>query len=219
MVLALDHAYHKMYSGVYVQKNEALKQIAFFDFDGTITTKDSFLEFIKYQKGTFRFYAGFLLNSPFLVAYKIGIISNQYAKERVMRFFFGKMQTEKFQLACDEFSDNMIPSLMRPKALLEIKKLQEAGVEVVIVSASAENWLHNWCATHGVSLLATRLQHSNGKITGKIEGLNCHGEEKVRRVHEAYDLSEYSRIYCYGDTKGDKPLLGLATFSFYKPFR
>ncbi len=196
-----------------------MKQIAFFDFDGTVTTKDSFLEFIKYQKGTFKFYVGFLLSSPFIVAYKVGIISNQLAKEKVMRFFFGKMQVEKFQLACDEFSDKAIPSLIRPKALLEIKKLQEAGVEVVIVSASAENWLSNWCRSHGVSLLATRMQQNNGSITGKIEGLNCHGEEKVRRVHEAYDLSEYSKIYCYGDTKGDKPLLGLATFSFYKPFR
>ena len=196
-----------------------MKQIAFFDFDGTITTKDSFLEFIKYQKGTFKFYLGFLLNSPFIVAYKLGIISNQSAKEKVMRFFFGKMPIEKFQLACDEFSEKAIPSLIRPKALLEIKKLQEAGVEVVIVSASAENWLRNWCNTQRVSLLATRMQQNNGSITGKIEGLNCHGEEKVRRVHEAYDLSEYSRIYCYGDTKGDKPLLGLATFSFYKPFR
>ena len=196
-----------------------MKQIAFFDFDGTITTKDSFLEFIKYQKGIFRYYMGFLLNSPFLVAYKVGIISNQLAKEKVMRFFFGNMQVEKFQLACDEFSDNAIPSLIRQKALQEIKKLQEAGVEVVIISASAENWLIKWCASRGVSLLATRMQQRNGKITGKIEGLNCHGEEKVRRVHEAYDLSEYSKIYCYGDTKGDKPLLGLATFSFYKPFR
>jgi len=208
-----------MHSGVYVQKNEALKQIAFFDFDGTITTKDSFLEFIKYQKGSFKFYAGFLLNSPFLVAYKVGIISNQLAKEKVMRFFFGETPVEKFQLICDEFSDNAIPSLIRPKALLEIKKLQEAGVEVVIVSASAENWLSNWCAKQEVALLATRMQQNNGRITGKIEGLNCHGDEKVRRVHESYDLSEFSKIYCYGDTKGDKPLLGLATFSFYKPFR
>ncbi len=208
-----------MYSGVHVQKNEALKQIAFFDFDGTITTKDSFLEFIKYQKGIVGFCVGFLLNSPFLVAYKIGIISNQFAKERVMRFFFGKMQVEKFQVACDAFSDNAIPPLIRQKALLEIKKLQESGVEVVIVSASAENWLNKWCATQGVSLLATRMQQINGRITGKIEGFNCHGEEKVRRVHEVYDLSEYSKIYCYGDTKGDKPMLGLATFSFYKPFR
>jgi len=196
-----------------------LKQIAFFDFDGTITTKDSFLEFIKYLKGNFRFYTGFLLNSPFLVAYKLGIISNQLAKERVMRFFFGNMPVEKFQLACNEFSDKAIPLLIRSKAMLEIKKLQEAGVEVVIVSASAENWLRSWCATQGVSLLATRMVQNKGKITGKLEGLNCHGEEKVRRVHEAYDLSEYTRIYCYGDTKGDKPLLGLATFSFYKPFR
>jgi len=196
-----------------------LKQIAFFDFDGTITTRDSLLEFIKFSKGVNQFYTGFLINSPFLVAYKAGIITNQLAKEKVFRFFFGKMPVEKFQAFCDEFSDTCIPSLIRRKALKEIKKLQDAGVEIIIVSASSENWLKKWCDAQQVGLIATRMEKKNGLITGKIEGLNCHGEEKLRRIHERFDLSEYSTIYCYGDTKGDKPLLGLATFAFYKPFR
>ena len=59
----------------------------------------------------------------------------------------------------------------------------------------------------------------NGLLTGKIENQNCHGEEKVNRINAAFDLSQYDEIYCYGDTKGDKPMLRLATFAFYKPFR
>ena len=169
MVLALDHLHYKKYPRIHVQKNEALKQIAFFDFDGTITTKDSFLEFIKFQHGRFRFYMGFIINSPYLVAYKIGIISNQRAKERILQFFFGNMTAEKFQAACDAFSDTAIPALVRPKAITEIRKLQNAGIEVVVVSASAENWMHKWCATQQVSLLATKIQLRNGKIPGKLK--------------------------------------------------
>jgi len=41
----------------------------------------------------------------------------------------------------------------------------------------------------------------------------------VRRILAAYDLSQYDEVYAYGDTKGDKPMLGLATIAFYKPFR
>lgn len=208
-----------MYSRIHVQKNEAVKQIAFFDFDGTITTRDTMLEVIRYHKGEFRFNLGFFINSPFLVAYKVGIISNQTAKERILTFFYGKKLAEQFQSDCDQFAAEVIPTLIRPKAMEEIKKLKAAGVEVVIVSASAENWLSSWCKEQDVQLLATRLEVRSNKITGKISGNNCHGEEKVRRINEAYQLNEYARIYCYGDTKGDKPMLKLATSSFYKPFR
>jgi hypothetical protein len=62
--------------------------LLFFDFDGTITTKDTLLEFIKFSKGKLNFLSGFLIYSPFLVAYKLGIISNQSAKEKVLATFF-----------------------------------------------------------------------------------------------------------------------------------
>lgn len=195
------------------------RPIAFFDFDGTITTKDTLLEIFKYRHGKAKFYFGFLLNSPFLVAYKAGVISNQLAKERTLQFFFGGMKEADFNTFCEQFATEIIPSLIREKALKEIDKLKQAGAEVVIVSASPENWLRPWCATLNLPLLATRLEVNKEKITGKIKGSNCHGEEKVRRIREAYDLTQYNRIYCYGDTSGDKPMLALATHSFYQPFR
>lgn len=196
-----------------------MKGIAFFDFDGTITEKDSLLEIIKFRHGTFKFYTGMLVNSPFLIAMKLRVISNQQAKEKVLKWFFGKLTIEEFQKIADAFAATVIPSLIRLKALTEIEQLKASGYEVVLVSASAENWLRPWCKAVGLSLLATQMETKEGRITGKIKGINCYGEEKVRRVKESYDLSQYQRIHCYGDTNGDKPLLGLATVSFYKPFR
>jgi HAD superfamily hydrolase (TIGR01490 family) len=193
--------------------------IAFFDFDGTITTRDTLLEIIKYKHGKTKFYLGFLLHSPYLVAYKAGIISNQTAKEKVLKLFFGRMTVDQFRQCCESFAAEKIPGLLRKKALKEIEQLKKAGAEVVIVSASPENWLQPWCATLNLPLLATQLEVSKEKITGKIKGNNCHGEEKVRRIKEAYDLSAYKEVYCYGDTSGDKPMLALATHAFYQPFR
>jgi len=195
------------------------KRIAFFDFDGTITTHDTFLEFVKFYKGAFRYYLGFALNAPFIIAWKAGIISNQAAKEKVLTYFFKRMAEPIFQDRCDEFARAEIPRLVRAKALQEIERLKNAGAEVVIVSASAENWIAAWCRANDLQLLATRLAVNNGMLTGKIDGFNCHGVEKVNRINTAFTLSGYDEIYCYGDTKGDKPMLGLATFSFYKPFR
>lgn len=195
------------------------RPIAFFDFDGTITTKDTLLEIFKYRHGKLKFYLGFLLSSPYLVAYKAGIISNQLAKEKTLKLFFGGMKAEVFNAFCEEFATNVIPSLLRQKALKEIDLLKQAGAEVVIVSASPENWLQPWCATLNLKLLATQLEVNNDKITGRIKGNNCHGEEKVRRIREAYNLADYTTVYCYGDTSGDKPMLAMATHAFYQPFR
>ena len=195
------------------------RRIAFFDFDGTITTKDTLLEIIKYQKGTTRFYIGFIINLPYILAWKIGLIPNYVAKQKVLQFFFGKMPVAIFQQRCDAFATDVLPGLLRPKAVQEIKRLQDVGAEVVIVSASPGNWSEAWRKETGIGALATRLQVKDNKLTGRFDGKNCHGKEKVTRIKDAYDLSNYDEIYCYGDSKGDKPMLALGTISFYKPFR
>jgi HAD superfamily phosphoserine phosphatase-like hydrolase len=97
--------------------------------------------------------------------------------------------------------------------------MMEKQVEIVIVSASPDNWLKAWCKQFGAALISTKLEVRDRKLTGKIDGKNCRGEEKVRRIRMQYDLSNYDEVYAYGDTKGDKPMLALATFAFYQPFR
>ncbi|WEK37715.1 MAG: HAD-IB family hydrolase [Candidatus Pseudobacter hemicellulosilyticus] len=195
------------------------RRIAFFDFDGTITNKDTLLEMIRYHAGSTRYWLGFALNSPFLVAFRLGLLGNQQAKEIMLRYFFGRMPADAFAVVCRRFAEEKIPAMIRPKALQEIQKLQAAGAEVVIVSASPEDWIRPWSEALGLCLMATRLETKAGQLTGRISGNNCHGEEKVRRIREGYNLADYNEIYCYGDTKGDKPMLSLATFSFYQPFR
>ena len=195
------------------------QRIAFFDFDGTITTKDTLLEFIKFYRGKQGFYKGFLLCSPFLVAYKLKLTPNYVAKQKVLQYFFKGEPIEKFQQACDAFADGQLPALIRSKAISEIKRLQAGGATVVVVSASAENWIRTWAARNSLYLLGTRLEVEEGRLTGNIDGNNCYGDEKVYRIRQVYNLSDYREIYCYGDTSGDKPMLAIGTRSFYKPFR
>jgi phosphatidylglycerophosphatase C len=231
-------------------------RIAFFDFDGTLTTSDTLLKFIRFSKGNFRFCLGFILNSPWLIAYRLKLISNQKAKERILTWFFRKYPLASFQQQCDEFCATTLPYLLRPKGLKEIDRLQKKGFTVAIISASPVNWIDGWARPLGIEVLATRLEttlppasqplnapaNSNygefatikpnpqnttphtpppapPRLTGRISGLNCHGQEKVRRIKESFPLDQYQEIYAYGDTSGDKPMLDLATHRFYKPFR
>jgi phosphatidylglycerophosphatase C len=200
------------------------QRIAFFDFDGTITTKDTLLEFIRFSRNTTRFTLGFLLNSPWLLAMKLKIISNQAAKDRILTYFFGRQPLALFEQDCNAFSTEVLPNLIRPKALAEMARLRESGATVVIVSASPENWIKQWATLTGAELIATRLavfidKKGELRLTGRIEGHNCHGKEKVNRILQRFVLPDYSEIYTYGDTGGDKPMLQLGTASFFRPFR
>ena len=194
------------------------KRIAFFDFDGTITSKDTLTEVIKFQKGNFSFYIGILLNMPWLIGYKLGLIPNDAAKQRLLKYFFGGMEAEDFQRKCDDFASTRLTRLIRSEALGEIRKLKAENTEIVIVSASAGNWISAWSDSLLLKLVSTSLEIKDGRMTGRIEGKNCHGQEKVRRIREKWNLDEFGEIYAYGDSEADKPMLALATKSFYKPF-
>ena len=196
-----------------------MKKIAFFDFDGTITTRDTMFQLIRHQKGNRKFYLGFLANIPVFVALKLKLLSKQAAKERLLTYFFRDTEVTAFQSGCDTFAMLKLPSLVRPAALDDIKKLQCEGFEIVIVSASAENWIKTWSDQMGFALLGTKLEAVDGKLTGKLLGANCNGAEKENRIRAVYDLSQFDEIYCYGDSNGDKQMLALGTKAFYKPFR
>lgn len=192
--------------------------IALFDFDGTLTHKDSFGDFIQFAVGKPKTLMGGVLLSPFLAGYALGLVDNSKAKQQVIKYFFGGWSQQDFQRVAQDYALQKIPEILRPKGLERLRWHQEQGHRVVIVSASAQDWLKPWTEELGVDLIATQLEVKQDMITGCYNGLNCHGEEKVRRIQQVYDLAQYEQIYAYGDTSGDKPMLALAHQAFYKPF-
>ena len=192
--------------------------IAFFDFDGTITCKDSFYGLLSYDIFKLDFYKKAMTLLPILFAYKIKIISNQKAKEIVLKNFFRDIKFDEFMLICQNYA-RKFDDILRPLAKEKLNWHKQNGDKIVIVSASLEEYLAPWCEKNSFELIASKLEVLDGRITGKLDGLNCHGDEKVRRIKEKYDLNSFEKIYAYGDTKGDLPMLKLAHESFYKPFR
>ncbi|UZS00102.1 HAD-IB family hydrolase [Chondrinema litorale] len=201
------------------EENTENNCLALFDFDGTITYKDTFIEIIKYQKGVFDFFIGFLILSPILLLYKLKIILNWRAKEMVLSYFFKDMDVEEFGKKCESFTNEVLPKLIRPDALIQIQEHLRKEHRVIIVSASADLWLKYWCFQNNVELISSKLENKDGKITGKLLGKNCYGQEKVNRIKEIINLQYYKYIYAYGDSKGDKQMLSIATNSFYKFFK
>lgn len=193
-------------------------KIALFDFDGTLTSKDSFIEFIKFYRGKKTFLFGFALLSPIMFLYKLHIIKNWKAKEIVLKYFFRGCDAQKFQEKCNDFALKRINELLRPSSLIRINELKNEMCRTIIITASAENWIKAWSDSMGIEIIGTRLEVIDGKITGKIKGKNCYGKEKVTRLIDAVDLSKYSIIEVYGDSEGDSDLLNIATHKYYRAF-
>ena len=196
-----------------------MKQIALFDFDGTITTDDSLIKFIRFVVGDSKFIWGMTLLSPILIVYKLSLIPNYKAKQYMLSYFFKGMSEEKFRQVANEYSLKHIKTILRPKAMEKIAWHKEQGHKVVIISASMECWLKAWCVDNNLELIATKMEIKNGIITGKLLTKNCYGIEKANRLQEKYNLNDYDYIYVYGDSRGDRELLELSDESFYKPFR
>jgi phosphatidylglycerophosphatase C len=195
------------------------KKLVLFDFDGTITTKDTLLEFIRYYHGDLKFILGFALLSPVISLHLFKFIPNWRAKQFVLSWFFKGETLAQFNTKCNAFAEHVIPSLIRPQALVAIRQHQQSNDEIVVISASAENWVAPWCAKIGLDCIATRLEVVNAKLTGKILEKNCYGEEKVVRLRKKYNSADFLSITAYGDSSGDKQMLALAQEQFYKPFR
>jgi phosphatidylglycerophosphatase C len=68
-------------------------------------------------------------------------------------------------------------------------------------------------------VIGTRLAFSaEGRLTPKLEGLNCRGTEKVRRLREAYG-DDLDLDLAFGDTSGDTAMLKAARKGYYRVFK
>ncbi|MCE5175160.1 MAG: HAD-IB family hydrolase [Bacteroidales bacterium] len=195
-------------------------KIVVFDFDGTITTKDTFLEFIKFTKGNRRLLFGLFFLSPVLVVYLLKLYPNWKTKQLVFSHFFKGTTLEQFNKWGESFLVK-IERMSRLKAIETIKRHQSESDKVVVVSASIENWIKPWAYEMGIDLvLATRLEvNENGKLTGNFLTKNCYGQEKVNRILELFpDRNSYS-LTVYGDSRGDKELIEYADKGWYNLFK
>ena len=193
-----------------------MKKIYAFDFDGTLTTKDTLLEFIRFAKGTVAFGLGFLHYAHLLVLMKLGLYPNWKAKQKVFAHFFKGMTIEEFDAICQEFAASS-KHLFRPKGIETIDKAIDEGAEVLIISASIDNWVQPFFPS--VIVLGTQIEVRDGLLTGHFLTKNCYGEEKVNRLKALYPNRQEYYLTAYGDSRGDKELMAFADESYFKPFR
>jgi len=201
------------------QQNEPVQLIAF-DFDGTITTADTFALFLRYWAGTRRWLFNLLKLLPIFIAYTLKIIGRDKVKEHVVRAFFKGADEKALNRRAKQFAREVIPGLIRPKALEALKEKNKPPYTLYIVSASINHYLDVWAIDNGISnVIATNLHVINGRLTGELSGPNCWGPGKMAKITAKMTQTPFIIAEAYGDTRGDREMLHAAQESFFKPFR
>lgn len=198
--------------------------VAAFDFDGTLTWRDTLRPFLHRLLGTPRLLWVLLICSPWLAAFVLRLISNHRAKAVLLRAALAGRRTADVERVALAFVREDLPLQWRPWGLRQLVLHQQAGHRCVLVTASTSPYMHLVGQSLGVdAVLCTEMEVVDGRYTGRMATANCHGEEKVRRLQAwlSANCGEPASVelHAYGDTRGDLPLLRMASTAWYREKR
>jgi len=194
--------------------------VAAFDFDGTLTRRDTLFPFLLHVAGFIKLFNKIIILSPALAAYALRLMRNDVAKNKVLNCFLADMKFAAVQQLALEFAEKKLPLLLRPEAMQRLAWHRQQGHRCVVVSASLELYLRPWAGKVGFDdVLGSRLEElDNGRTSGKLLGENCFGSEKMKRLESLLGPREGYTLYAYGDSRGDKELLSAADYPYYRSF-
>lgn len=197
----------------------ANQAVVAFDFDGTLTVRDSFTAFLRWRVGPERWREGLIALTPDLLAYVVDR-DRQKLKSASIRRFLPYVGPTALTVEAEQFAAEVWDRFMRPDALRVWNDWGARGAHRVIVTASPAITVAPFARRLGAeALLGSELEtDERGWLTGAFLGPNCRGEEKVRRLRAAYG-DDVRLAAAYGDTSGDTEMLAMADEPGFRVFR
>jgi phosphatidylglycerophosphatase C len=196
--------------------NKQRQNLALFDFDGTLTTRDAYSKFIGAATPQWRLIMGLALTWPLVIAYRLNWLPGRLGRALVAWICFYRVPCGKVEAIAKRFAANDMLTFIRPDVLAVLQAHLAQGDCVAVVSGSFDLYLQPWCEQHQVTLICSSLERDGDVFTGYYNGEQCVAIEKARRVQRCFDLKKYRKIYAYGDTTDDRELLALAHHKFYR---
>ena len=189
--------------------------LALFDFDGTLTTRETFPDFLRYAVARPRLLVGGVLLAPVVFGYRRGWVAGNPTRSSIVQVGLRGVDAARLRTQGKAFARDVLPGVARPEAMERLSWHRERGDRVVVVSGGLDVYLAPWCAAQGVELACSMLAERGGRITG-YAGAQCVGEEKVRRVRALCDPQAYGAVHAYGDTHEDLAMLAMAHHRTYR---
>lgn len=192
--------------------------IVAFDFDGTLTIRDSFTAFLKWRAGGGGWFLGLTRLAPATAAYARHRDRGRIKAAAATEFLRG-VPRAMLEAEAEAFAAEVWDRFMRPDALDVWNDWGARGAHRVIVTASPETTVAPFARRLGAeALLGTPLVFDGqDRVTGAFASPNCRGEEKVRRLRAVYG-PDIRLAAAYGDTSGDTEMLAIAETPGFRVF-
>jgi len=188
-----------------------------FDFDGTLTCRDSFRAFLAWRGGPLRYALGMARLSAAAARYALDRDRGQLKTAMIDEFLAGACRAD-LEGQAREFALSSWRRLLRPDALECWNLWQSRGARLIIVTATPEIIVLPFAHRLGAELLiGSRLAFDENDLARGLDGANCRGAEKVSRIAAAFGASARLQA-AYGDSDGDIEMLGLAEERGYRVF-
>lgn len=190
-------------------------ELALIDFDNTITDCDTYARFLRRVATPEQLAQAWWKVGPWLLAYRLKLISARRIRARVTWLVMRGRHADDIAAQAAGFSREVLPEVVRPKMLEQIRWHLQQRHTVVIVSGSLDLYLRSWCEAMGLEMICNRLESRDGRLTGRYAEGDC-APHKADRIRARHDLSRYVRIHAYGDSREDRPMLALAQERWYR---
>jgi phosphatidylglycerophosphatase C len=192
--------------------------IVAFDFDGTMTVRDSYTAFLRWRTPKAKWVLGGIRLIPAYVSFLFHRDRGRI-KQAATKVFLGGVSRDRLEGEARRFAELHSRSLLRPDAVMAWKRWRKERVRLIIVTASPHTVVAPFARGLAADdLLATPLAFDErGRVTGGFERPNNRGPEKVVRLREAYGPDLQVRA-AYGDTDGDTEMLAIAEEPYYRVF-
>ncbi|CAM8399062.1 SerB Phosphoserine phosphatase [Candidatus Methylopumilus universalis] len=192
--------------------------LALFDLDNTILAGDS-----DYNWSRFLIQEGYLdgaihaeKNEKFYADYKAGTLDIYAFVEFQFKPLARNPRTVLNQLL-KKYVEEVITPMITEKARALVKKHQEAGDLIIVITATNSFITKPIAALFDIeNLIGTDPEEKEGEFTGKVSGLPSFKEGKVTRLeawlkNKHLSLASFEKSYFYSDSHNDLPLMQKVT--------
>ncbi|ROH97766.1 HAD family hydrolase [Chryseobacterium daecheongense] len=194
-----------------------MKKLYCFDFDGTITYKDTMFMYLRFYDST-KFRIQFIKHVPLFILLKLKLAETEKVKKSFIGSILKGQTQEKIEKKSKEFFEKNYPGIIRENALDFINNMDRSNIQSLLVTASLDIWAKPFADALQMRLVSTKAEFENGIFTGNFIGKNCNGKEKLVRIKEEISNTKFDKIIAFGDTSGDKYMLKWANEGHYQFF-
>ena len=184
--------------------------IVFVDFDSVVLSKKTPIRFLAYAAGKRRLWLARNLFRPLMWLQALHLIKYKSLHERVFHYLYKQKECTLLEEKARSFSLEVLPRIIDKHTHQKIRWHIERHHEVVMISSGLSLWITPWARTKGVSVIATEVVCKEGILSGEFDPCECRGSERIRRIHQMYDLDDFDSVFIYTRHRDDRELLALS---------